>query len=117
MIISYEDFAKVDLRSGTVVKAEPFLRAKKPAYKVWVDFGPEIGVLQTSAQITVHYTPESLIGRRVIGCINLGEKNIAGFTSQFLLVGFSDQNDAVCLATIDSQLENSTQVANGEKLH
>ena len=117
MIISYEDFDKVDLRSGTVVKAEPFLRAKKPAYKVWVDFGPEIGVLQTSAQITVHYTPESLIGRRVIGCINLGEKNIAGFTSQFLLVGFSDQNDAVCLATIDSQLESSPQVANGEKLH
>lgn len=79
MTISYEEFEKVDLRSGTVVKAEPFLRARKPAYKVWVDFGADIGVLQTSAQITVHYTPEALIGRMVIGCVNLGEKNIAGF--------------------------------------
>lgn len=111
MIISYEEFAKVDLRSGTIVKVEPFQRAKKPAYKVWVDFGSEIGILQTSAQITVHYTPETLIGRVVIGCINLGEKNIAGFTSQFLLVGFSDQNNAICLATIDHK------VPNGEKMH
>jgi tRNA-binding protein len=100
MIISYEAFEQVDLRSGTVVKAEVFLRAKKPAYKVWVDFGAEIGVLQTSAQVTVHYTPESLIGRMVIGCVNLGEKNIAGFTSQFLLVGFADETGAICLASV-----------------
>ena len=111
MIIAYEDFNKVDLRSGTVVKAEPFLRAKKPAYKVWVDFGSDIGILQTSAQITVHYQPENLIGKKVIGCVNLGEKNIAGFTSQFLLVGFSDHNGAICLATVDGQ------VSNGEKMH
>lgn len=111
MIISYEEFAKVDLRSGTIVKVEPFPRAKKPAYKVWVDFGAAIGVLQTSAQITAHYTPETLIGRLVIGCVNLGEKNIAGFTSQFLLVGFSDAQGAICLASIDKP------VANGEKLH
>lgn len=111
MIISYEEFEKVDLRSGTIVKAELFLRAKKPAYKVWVDFGSDIGILQTSAQITVHYTLEALIGRMVIGCINLGEKNIAGFTSQFLLLGFSDRNNAICLATIDPL------VANGEKMH
>ena len=111
MIIAYEDFNKVDLRSGTVVKAEPFLRAKKPAYKVWVDFGSDIGILQTSAQITVHYQPENLIGKKVIGCVNLGEKNIAGFTSQFLLVGFSDHNGAICLATLDGE------VSNGEKMH
>src|SRR6185369_11439486 len=91
-IISYDDFEKVELRSGTVIKAEPFERAKKPAYKVWVDFGAEIGVKQTSAQVTVHYTPESLIGRSVIGCVNLGTKNIAGFSSEFLLVGFPDEN-------------------------
>ena len=109
--IAYEDFNKVDLRSGTIVKAEAFLRAKKPAYKVWVDFGSNIGTLQTSAQITAHYQPESLIGKRVIGCVNLGEKNIAGFTSQFLLVGFSDHNGAVCLATVDGE------VSNGEKMH
>jgi len=111
MTIAYEEFAKVDLRSGTIVKVEPFQRAKKPAYKVWVDFGSDIGTLQTSAQITVHYTPETLIGRVVIGCINLGEKNIAGFTSQFLLVGFSDENNAICLATIDHA------VPDGEKMH
>lgn len=111
MTISYDDFEKVDLRSGTVIKVEEFARARKPAYKVWVDFGPDIGILQTSAQVTVHYTPDSLLDRQVIGCVNLGEKNIAGFTSQFLLVGFSDANGAICLATA------TPQVPNGQKLH
>ncbi|QMT59699.1 MULTISPECIES: tRNA-binding protein [unclassified Legionella] len=111
MIISFDDFAKVELRSGTVVKVEEFPRAKKPAYKVWVDFGKDIGVLQTSAQVTAHYTPETLLGRSVVGCVNLGEKNIAGFTSQFLLVGFSDENGAICLITTEPK------VPNGQKLH
>ncbi|WP_419418389.1 tRNA-binding protein [Legionella sp. D16C41] len=111
MIISYADFEKVDLRSGTIIKAELFPRTKKPAYKIWADFGAELGILQTSAQVTVHYTPESLIGRKIIGCVNLGEKNIAGFTSQFLLVGFSDAQGAICLATVDSIIPN------GQKLH
>ncbi len=110
-IITYEDFEKVELRSGTIIKTEEFPRAKKPAYKVWADFGPEIGVLQTSAQVTVHYTPESLIGRQIMGCVNLREKNIAGFASQFLLVGFADNAGAVCLATVDPK------VANGQKLY
>ncbi|MBL7479781.1 tRNA-binding protein [Legionella bononiensis] len=111
MLASYEDFEKIELRSGTVVKVEEFLRAKKPAYKVWVDFGKDIGVLQTSAQVTVHYTPETLLGRSVVGCVNLGEKNIAGFISQFLLVGFSDEQGAICLITTDPK------VPNGQKLH
>ena len=111
MTISYEEFENVDLRSGTIIKAAPFLRAKKPAYKIWADFGADIGVLQTSAQVTVHYTPESLVGRLIVGCVNLGEKNIAGFTSQFLLVGFSDENGGICLATVDPS------VPNGKKLH
>lgn len=110
-MVSYDDFAKVDLRSGTVVKVEEFPRTNKPAYKVWVDFGKEIGILQTSAQVTVHYTPETLVGRSVVGCINLGEKNIAGFVSQFLLVGFSDENGAICLIT------TQPPVPNGQKLH
>jgi tRNA-binding protein len=100
-LITYDEFEQVDLRSGTIVKAEEFPRARKPAYKVWADFGPEIGVLQTSAQVTVHYTPESLVGRPIIGCVNLGEKNIAGFLSQFLLLGFADTDGAICLATSD----------------
>lgn len=109
--ITYEEFEKVDLRSGTVVKVEEFPRAKKPAYKIWVDFGPKIGILQTSAQVTVHYLPESLIGRQVVGCINLEEKNIAGFTSQFLLVGFADESGSICLITVDPK------VSNGQKMH
>jgi tRNA-binding protein len=110
MTISYDAFEQVDLRSGTIVKAEPFSRAKKPAYKVWVDFGPEIGVLQTSAQVTTHYTLESLIGLSVVGCVNLGEKNIAGFLSQFLLIGCSDNAGAISLITVNPK------VPNGQKL-
>jgi tRNA-binding protein len=109
--ITYEEFERVNLRSGTILRAEIFLRARKPAYKVWVDFGEDIGVLQTSAQISVHYTLESLEGRSVIGCVNLGERNIAGFISQFLLLGFSDSNEGISLATIDPK------VPNGKKLH
>lgn len=111
MTVSYDEFEKVDFRSGTIVKAELFIRAKNPSYKVWVDFGPEIGVLQTSAQITVHYTPDSLIGKKIVGCVNLGERNIAGFISQFLLVGFSDEDNAIRLITYNSN------VPNGKKLH
>lgn len=110
MKISFDEFAKVDLRSGTVVKVELFPRAKKPAYKVWVDFGSKIGIKQTSAQITAHYTPETLLNRQVVGCVNLGEKNIAGFTSEFLLVGFPDQNGDICLITANPL------VPNGQKL-
>lgn len=109
--ISWQEFENVDLRSGTIVKVEEFPRARKPAFKIWADFGDEIGVLQTSAQVTVHYTPESLLGRSIVGCVNLGEKNIAGFVSQFLLVGFSDENNAICLVTVDPH------VPNGKKLH
>lgn len=110
-IVSYEEFERVELRSATIVKVEEFSKARKPAFKIWADFGGEIGILQTSAQVTVNYTPESLMGRSVVGCINLGEKNIAGFLSQFLLVGFSDENGGICLITVDPK------VPNGRKLH
>lgn len=109
--ISYDDFEKIELRSGTVVKTEIFQKARKPAYKVWVDFGKNYGILQTSAQVTMLYTPESLTGKSVIGCLNLGEKNIAGFMSQFLLVGFTNEQGAISLITVDHP------VANGQKLH
>lgn len=109
--ITWDQFEAVNLRSGTIIKAEVFSRAKKPAYKIWADFGPEIGVLQTSAQVTVNYTPESLVGRQIVGCVNLGEKNIAGFVSQFLLLGFSDESGNICLSTVDPK------VPNGNKMH
>lgn len=110
MTITYEQFTAVDIRSGTVVRAEPFERARKPAYKVWVDFGPELGVKQTSAQITVHYKPEALIGKPVLGAVNLGTKNIAGFTSEFLLLGVADNNDAICLATFGERVPNGSRL-------
>lgn len=109
-MITYKEFENVELRSGTINKVEEFPRAKKPAFKVWADFGKEIGILQTSAQITKHYTSQELIGKSIVGCVNLGEKNIAGFLSQFLLVGFPDSNNDICLVTIDPK------VPNGQKL-
>lgn len=109
--ITYEAFEQVDLRSGTIVKVELFPKAKKPAYKIWADFGSETGIRQTSAQVTHHYTPESLLGKSIVGCVNLGEKNIAGFISQFLLVGFSDEQGNICLVAVDPK------VPNGKKLH
>ena len=109
--ISYEHFESVDLRSGTIVRAEIFEKARKPAFKIWADFGPIIGTLQTSAQITVHYQPDQLIGQQILGCVNLGEKNIAGFISQFLLLGFSDHSNAIVITT------TTATVPNGQKLH
>ncbi len=108
--ITIEQFSMVDVLAGTVVKVEPFPRAKKPAYKVWVDFGAH-GIKQTSAQVTVHYTPETLVGLKVMGCVNLGPRNIAGFVSEFLLLGFSDPNGAILLAGVDEA------VPNGSRLH
>ncbi len=108
--ITYEEFERVELRSGTIVKVEEFPRAKKPAFKVYADFGAEIGVLQTSAQVTVHYSPEALLGKQIVGCVNMGEKNIAGFVSQFLLVGFADKNQAICLVTVDPKVPNGQKM-------
>lgn len=108
--ITYEEFERVDLRSGTIVKVEEFPRAKKPAFKVWANFGSELGILQTSAQVTVHYTQDSLVGKQIIGCVNLGEKNIAGFKSQFLLVGFADESESICLMTVDPKVPNGQKM-------
>lgn len=95
--LTYDAFLNVDIRVGRIVKAEPYPEARKPAYKVWVDFGPDIGELKTSAQITVHYTPEGLVGKLVAGVINFPNKQIGKFQSQFLLLGFPGENDAVVL--------------------
>ena len=109
-IISYDSFAQVELRSGTIIHAEVFERARKPAYKITADFGPEFGILQTSAQVTHYYKPEQLIGKQITGCVNLGEKNIAGFNSQFLLVGFPDDQGHISLVFVNPH------VPNGKKL-
>lgn len=114
--ITIEDFVNVDLRLGTIVQAEKFEKARKPAYKIWVDFGSELGVLKTSAQITNHYDIDSLIDKRVIGCVNLGRKQIADFMTDFLLVGFAASDGGIILATLDDKA-CEVHVKNGEKLH
>ncbi len=103
----YADFTKIDIRAGVITKAEPFLRARHPAFKVWVDFGDEIGVKATSAQITKHYTLESLLGMNVIGVVNIGTRNIAGFTSEFLLLGLPDREHHIHLVTYGDDLRGA----------
>ncbi len=109
---TFKDFNSIDLVVGTVLEVYIFERAKKPAYRVRVDFGKKYGVLETSAQITKHYKIEDLIGKRVVGCVNIGERNIAGFTSQFLLCGFCDKDNEIVLPIISEDFD----VENGSKL-
>lgn len=108
--ITFDEFSQVELRAGTILRAEEFPKAKKPAFKIWADFGPEIGELQTSAQITVHYDMDELKGKKIMGCVNLGEKNIGGFMSQFLLVGMYDEAGAVTLVTPEHDVPNGAKL-------
>ncbi len=111
MTIEFDDFLKVDIRAGTVVNAEPYPEARKPAIKLEIDFGPEIGVKKSSAQLTVHYTPESLIGRQVLAVVNFPPRQIGKVRSEVLVLGLPDADGAVVL------LRPAQAVPDGGRMH
>ena len=109
--ISFDDFLKVDIRVGRVLRAEPFPEARKPAIKMWIDFGPELGEKKTSAQITAHYSPEVLEGRLVMAVTNFPPRQIGPFISEVLVLGLSDENGDIVLLAPDHP------VPIGERMH
>ena len=107
--IAWHDFEKVELRVGTILEAMDFPQARKPAYKIKVDFGP-LGIKWSSAQITKHYTKEELIGRQILGIVNFPVKQIANFISEFLITGFADDNGDIVLASIEKPVPNGSKL-------
>ena len=107
--ISWTDFEKVELRTGTILEVFDYPEARKPAYKLKVDFG-EIGIKISSAQITKHYTKEELVGRQIVGVINFPKKQIGKFMSEFLVTGFADENGDIVLATVDMKVPNGSKL-------
>ena len=104
-----DQFSALDIRVGTIVRAEPNERAKKPAYKLWVDFGTEIGTKASSAQVTEHYTPEDLVGKQILGVVNFAPRNIAGFVSEVLVLGTYSEGGVILIRP-------DKATANGDKL-
>jgi tRNA-binding protein len=108
--ISFDDFLKVDIRTGTVVDARPFPEARKPAIILIIDFGPEIGIKKSSAQITTYYTPEAMVGRQVLAVVNFPARQIGPFRSEVLTLGFEDETGAIVLASVDKPIPNGRQL-------
>ena len=106
MTITYDDFQAVDVRVGTITRTEPYPEARKPAIKLWVDFGPEIGEKRSSAQITVHYVPEELIGKQLLAVVNFPPRQIGKFMSEVLVLGLPDARGEVVLIGPDHPVPN-----------
>lgn len=109
-MISWEDFEKVDIRVGTVVKAEEFPEAKRPAYKLWVDLGEELGVKKSSAQITTVYTLNELVGKKVLAVVNFPPRQVGKFMSEILVTGFYRAENEVVLATVERDVPNGAKL-------
>jgi tRNA-binding protein len=105
-----EDFFAIDLRVGTVLRADPFPEARKPSIRLEIDFGPELGVRRSSAQLTVRYTPASLVGRKVVAVVNIGTRRIAGFTSEVLVLGAMPEAHDVVLLAPDAAVPDGTRI-------
>ena len=109
--INFDDFLKVDIRAGTVIEAVEFPEARKPAFKLKIDFGEEIGVKRSSAQITVHYGTEELVGRQVVAVVNFPPRQIGPFMSEVLTLGFADANGAIVLIGPDRAVPNGARMS------
>ena len=105
-----DDFFAIDIRVGTVLAAAPFPEARKPSIRLEIDFGPELGVRRSSAQLTVHYAPAELVGRQVVAVVNIGERRIAGFTSQVLVLGAMPTAQEVVLLGVERPVANGTRI-------
>jgi len=109
-MISWADFEKIDIRCGTIIEASEFPKAKKPAYKLLIDFGDELGQKRSSAQVTTHYSREELVNRQVIAVVNFPPKQIADFVSECLVLGVYDENNAVILLAPQQKVKNGQKI-------